>query len=137
VKLALDADGQAIADAVRDRMSTMNLPISQLARSTGLSETTIRAVLKGNSGGMRGATLDAVSAGLGWPRGYLRGLASGKPHMLYGLTVPELLGGLGRKLDRLERKLDELLAGPARSEVETEDGNHDVLGTSRDDSPRP
>ena len=135
--LDLEAGGQAVAAAVRERMTALEMRTAQLARSTGLSETTIRALRKGNGGRMRGATLDAVSAGHGWPRGYLRGVVSGKPHILHGLTIPELLGGLGRKLDRLEQKLDELLAGPGRPDVETKGGKRQVRGTSRDGSSRP
>jgi hypothetical protein len=97
-------------------MTTIKMSTAQLARATSLSETTIRAMRRGKSG-MRGATLDAASAGLGWPRGYLRSLAGGKPHTLHGLTIGELIVELGHKLDRVERKLDELLAGSVQPGV--------------------
>ncbi len=100
-----DGDWVAVGAAVSARMAARKVSTAALARVTGLSETTIRA-LRAGRGGRQGSTLYAVSAGLGWPPGYLRRVAENLPEPVEGPTIGEVVSRIAWQLDALCRHLN-------------------------------
>jgi lambda repressor-like predicted transcriptional regulator len=78
--LAEDAQGSedwaAVSQAVTARLRERGMSIAQLARESGLSETTIRYIGNGRTESM----LVAMSAVLGWRYDHLRNILHGEPH---------------------------------------------------------
>ena len=70
-----------VADAINARMSTRTPPMSQadLVRTSGVSDPTIRDLMRGTPGGRRKETLWKVSLALGWPRDHLHRILAGEP----------------------------------------------------------
>lgn len=58
------ADWNGVRVALRDRMRELRMSTAELARRTGLSETTIRGI--GQAGKTNGVTLVTISAVLRW-----------------------------------------------------------------------
>ena len=85
------SDWPAVAAAVRVRMAELSITAADLARETGLSPGTIARARHG-AGASREATLTALSEGLGWPPGHLRGIAQGEPGEPHQLST--LISGL-------------------------------------------
>jgi lambda repressor-like predicted transcriptional regulator len=79
--LAKDANGYedwpAVDEAMKARMLQRGMSVAQLARETGLSETTIRSVGKDGSG--TESPLVAIAAVLDWPLDWLRSILHGEP----------------------------------------------------------
>jgi lambda repressor-like predicted transcriptional regulator len=79
--LAKDAKGPedwpAVDRAVKDRLREIGMPLAQLARDTGLSETTIRYM--GDTEGGTESPLVAIAAVLNWRLDYLRNILHGEP----------------------------------------------------------
>jgi lambda repressor-like predicted transcriptional regulator len=77
--LAKDAQGSedwaAVSRAVTARLGERGMSIAQLARESGLSETTIRYIANGRTDSM----LVAISAVLGWRYDHLRNILHGEP----------------------------------------------------------
>jgi lambda repressor-like predicted transcriptional regulator len=69
-------DWAAVSQAVTARLSERGMSIAELARESGLSETTIRYVGKGRTESM----LVAISAVLGWRYDHLRNILHGESH---------------------------------------------------------
>lgn len=100
-----DGDWAAAGAAVSARMAARKASTAALARATGLSETTIRALRAGRDA-RQGATLYAVSTGLGWPPGYLRRVAENRPEPAEGPTIAEAVSRIAWQLDALCRHLN-------------------------------
>lgn len=79
--MAKDAKGPedwvAVDRAVKARLREIGMPLSHLARDTGLSETTIRYM--GDTEGGTESPLVAIAAVLDWPLDYLRNILHGEP----------------------------------------------------------
>lgn len=71
-------DWAAVGDAIRKRMRELKMSTAQLARETGLSETTIRYIGEPTSGHNR-SSLVAISAVLRWRYDYLMNILRGEP----------------------------------------------------------
>jgi transcriptional regulator with XRE-family HTH domain len=99
-----DGAWAAVGAAVRERMTMLGLTVAELSRRTGLSETTVRSLSKGTAVA-NPSTLVAVSAALGWPRGYLRSVAGREPVPLAAAAPAPVRDVLAR----IEVKLDALL----------------------------
>ncbi|KJE25540.1 Cro/C1-type HTH DNA-binding domain [Frankia torreyi] len=69
-------DWSAVAKAVKERMDSTGISQKELSDRTGLSTATLRELTKLDSDRKRSsATLAKVSDALGWPTGYLLGIA--------------------------------------------------------------
>ena len=90
----------AVGEAVRSRMRELSFSWAQLARETGLSETTIRYIGQPNTTRTK-SVLVALSAVLGWRPDYLANILDGYP----GRNVPALEDAL---LETLSEKVGEL-----------------------------
>jgi hypothetical protein len=95
----LEGDWAAVRAAVRERRVALGLSTAALARRARMSETTVRYL---GSQPNRGWVLYELERVLGWPRGYLFGLLSGKP------PDPGVATTEGR-LVRIEAKVDEIV----------------------------
>ena len=69
-------DWAAVERVMKARMRKLKMSTAQLARDTGLSETTIRYVGRGDK---TESPLVAIAAVLGWRFDYLRNILHGKP----------------------------------------------------------
>jgi transcriptional regulator with XRE-family HTH domain len=117
-------DRQAVGWAVRERMAQLGFSTAELARRSGLSETTIRDIMQGTSRNNK-STLVAISAVLSWPPDYLvnilhgdadKNVAPESPLETYlaklalGLAeigaLREDIAGLKEIVDRIDKKLD-------------------------------
>jgi transcriptional regulator with XRE-family HTH domain len=72
-------DWGAAGDAIRDRMRELNMSTAELARETGLSETTIRYLGRPDSRHNR-SVLVTISAVLRWRYDHLLNILHGEPH---------------------------------------------------------
>lgn len=70
-------DWPAVDRAIKGRLRELEMPLAQLARETGLSETTIRYMGDSDSG--TESPLVAIAAVLKWPLDYLRNILHGEP----------------------------------------------------------
>ena len=102
------SDWSAVAAAVRQRMTALQITTVDLARNTGLSEATIRAI-RARTASPRPGTLARLSKGLGWPDGYLAKVAAGKAYLPHGLLTVDVIARIDARLARVESKLDKLL----------------------------
>jgi transcriptional regulator with XRE-family HTH domain len=75
---AATGDRWAVSEAVRERMAQRGLSTAEIARRSGLSETTIRDITYGTNRHNK-STLVAISAVLGWPPDYLTNILRGEP----------------------------------------------------------
>jgi Bacterial regulatory proteins, gntR family/Cro/C1-type HTH DNA-binding domain len=80
------ADQEPVLRALRDRMRELGMSTAELARRTGLSETTIRGI--GHPGKTNGVALTAISAVLRWRYDYLTNIARGVPEKNVRITPP-------------------------------------------------
>lgn len=71
-------DWAAVRDAMRKRMRELQMSTAQLARESGLSETTIRYLGQPASGHHK-STLVAIAAVLRWRHDYLVNILHGEP----------------------------------------------------------
>jgi transcriptional regulator with XRE-family HTH domain len=102
VTVRADGDWSAVGDAVEARMVARKISTAGLARKTGLSETTIRAVRKGRGNPQR-VTLSVLSTGLGWPPDYLCRVAEREPLPVKGPALTDTVGRIARQVDALCR----------------------------------
>jgi hypothetical protein len=86
----------AVDDAIHERMRELRMPVAQLARETGLSETTIRDIGVPDRGHRQHA-LVAISAVLRWRYNHLTNILRGQPHKNTPAR-PGAAGGLERLL---------------------------------------
>jgi DNA-binding transcriptional MerR regulator len=115
-------DWAAVGDAIRKRMRELKMSTAQLARETGLSETTIRYIGEPTSGHNR-STLVAISAVLRWRYDYLMNILRGEPEKNVLIrrpvevnlerllraevdSVKEEVAGLMDILERIDKKID-------------------------------
>lgn len=98
-----------MADAVRERMRQLKMSTSQLARESGLSETTVR-YLGRSPGGNNKSTLVALSAVLRWPHDHLPRVLRGEPVSDASPAPASRPPQGGPSLARIETKLDSLAA---------------------------
>lgn len=114
-------DWAAVGDAIRKRMRELKMTTAQLARETGLSETTIRYI-GGPQGGHNRSTLVAISAVLRWRYDYLINILRGEPEKNVIIrrpievnferllraevsTVKEEVAGLRDIVERIDKKI--------------------------------
>jgi transcriptional regulator with XRE-family HTH domain len=115
-------DWAAVGDAIRKRMRELKMSTAQLARETGLSETTIRYIGEPASGHNR-SSLVAISAVLRWRYDYLMNILRGEPEknvlirrpvevnferLLHAEVDPvrEEIAGLRDIVERMGKKID-------------------------------
>lgn len=94
----LEGDWPAVSAAVRQRRVTLRMSVAELARRSGLSQTTVRYI--GGRPNHRWV-LYAIEQGLGWPRGHLIGVLTGKSPPALAATVADLLVQIDKKVDDL------------------------------------
>lgn len=75
----MNDDWGAVGNAIRDRMRELNISTAELARETGLPETTIRYLRRPTSRPNR-SVLIAISAVLRWRHDHLLNILHGEPH---------------------------------------------------------
>jgi len=80
------ADWDGVRVALRDRMRELGVSTAELARRTGLSETTIRGI--GQAGKTSAAVLITISAVLRWRYDHLTNIARGQPEKNVRITPP-------------------------------------------------
>lgn len=114
-------DWAAVGDAIRKRMRELKMSTAQLARETGLSETTVRYIGGPKSGHNR-STLVAISAVLRWRYDYLINILRGEPEKNVIIrrpvevnlerlmraevsTVKEEVAGLRDIVERIDKKI--------------------------------
>ena len=115
-------DWAAVSDAIRKRMRELKISTAQLARETGLSETTIRYIGEPSSRHNR-STLVAISAVLRWRYDYLMNILHGEPEKNVLIRRPvevnferllraevdpmrEQIAGLRDIVERMDKKID-------------------------------
>lgn len=103
-------DWAAVDRVIKSRMRDLKVSTAQLARETGLSETTIRYV-----GGDRGSEspLVAIAAVLGWPYDYLRNILHGEPEKnlpesRFRETLRSQLGPMREGIAALQMGVDQM-----------------------------
>jgi transcriptional regulator with XRE-family HTH domain len=101
-------DWPAVAAAVRQRMTALQITTARLSRHAGLSEATIRSIRAGTAS-PRPGTLARLSKRLGWPSGYLEDVAAGKAYLPHGLLTVDVIARIDARLARVETKLDKLV----------------------------
>jgi hypothetical protein len=74
-----DKDRQAVGAAVTGRIHQLGLTVAEINRRTGLSESTIYAVIQ-VTGQPTKSTLALLSAVLDWPINYLYNILQGRAH---------------------------------------------------------
>jgi transcriptional regulator with XRE-family HTH domain len=69
----------AVGAAIRERMAELVPPMSQadLVRASGVSDPTVRDLMRGAAGSRRGETLWKVSIALGWERDRIHRIVAG------------------------------------------------------------
>jgi transcriptional regulator with XRE-family HTH domain len=135
-----DEDRQAVGTAVTERMHQRGLTVAEISRRTGLSETTIYAVIQ-VTGQPTKSTLALLSVVLNWPINHLYNILQGRAHenvvtespleenlaqLVSGLAdidtlrgdVSELKGDVSELKDivhRIDGKVDVVIAGVRES----------------------
>lgn len=124
-----DEDRQAVGTAVTERMHQLGLTVAEINRRTGLSETTIYAVIQ-VTGQPTKSTLGLLSAVLDWRINHLYNILQGRAHenvvtespleknlaqLVRGLAdIGTLRGDLSELKDvvhRIDEKVDVVIAG--------------------------
>lgn len=107
-------DWTAVGEAVRSRMLELKMSKAELARQTGLSETTIRYI--GQPGARHNiSALVAISAALRWRHDYLTNILHGEPHKNVLIKPPPWqalraeVAELRKTVHEMDKKLDALL----------------------------
>jgi cyanate lyase len=126
-------DRRAVSTAVTDRMRELGFSVAEIRRRTGLSETTIHAVIQ-RTGQPTKSTLALLSAVLDWRINHLYNILHGRPHENVAPASPleKNLAQLARRLadiDTLREDVSEL-----KDIVHRIDGKIDVVIAVRDGS---
>lgn len=108
-------DWSAVAVAIRDRLSDLDMTQTDLASRSGVSYATIRDLLKNPDARQRNPrTLTALSEALGWPPGHLGAVLAGQdpgdpdaedPVLAELDRINDTLKSLDQRLDTIERQL--------------------------------
>ena len=131
-------DWTAVTEAIRSRASELRMSKADLARQTGLSETTIRYLGQSRKGHYK-STLIAISAVLRWRPDHLVNILRGEPEKNVHVKPPGLAGferllraefgvpkdDLSAVLDTvrsIEKKVDLLLARDHATAVPAKEG---------------
>lgn len=105
----------AVAEAITARMAELALSQADLVRTSGVSDATIRKLMRGEAGNYRPDRLAKVSQALGWgPDGIDRIRAGTQPNH----SAP----AMSDRLDRLEAQMQEVLAIVRRLDTTRDDG---------------
>jgi transcriptional regulator with XRE-family HTH domain len=129
-----DEDRQAVGMAVTERMHQLGLTVAEISRRTGLSETTIYAVIQ-VTGQPTKSTLALLSAVLDWRINHLYNILQGRAQENVVTESPleknlaQLVRGLA-DIDTLRGDVSEL-----KDVVHRIDGKVDVVIASRHASP--
>jgi hypothetical protein len=122
-----------VGDAIRKRMRELKMSTAQLARETGLSETTIRYIGDPSSKHNR-ASLVAISAVLRWRYDYLLNILRGEPEKNVIIRRPIeaslerlLHAELGSAKEEIEVTLERLLRAEVGSVIEEVAGLRDLV----------
>jgi transcriptional regulator with XRE-family HTH domain len=124
---------QAVSTAVTERMHQLGLTVAEINRRTGLSETTIYAVIQ-VTGQPTKSTLALLSAVLDWRLNHLYNILRGRAHENIVTESPleknlaQLVRGLA-DINTLREDVSEL-----KDVVNRIDGKVDVVIASRDSS---
>jgi transcriptional regulator with XRE-family HTH domain len=124
-----DENRQAVGTAVTERMHQLGLTVAEINRRTGLSETTIYAVIQ-ITGQPTKSTLALLSAVLDWRINHLYNILQGRAHenvvtespleknlaqLVRGLadidTLREDVSELKEVVHRIDEKVDVVIAG--------------------------
>jgi transcriptional regulator with XRE-family HTH domain len=132
-----DEDRQAVGTAVTERMHKLGLTVAEINRRTGLSETTIYAVIQ-VTGQPTKSTLALLSAVLDWRINHLYNILQGKAHENVATESPleknlaQLVRGLA-DIDTLRGDVSELKEGVSelKDVVHRIDGKVDVVIAGR------
>jgi transcriptional regulator with XRE-family HTH domain len=117
-----DGDKEAVGRAVKERMAQLGLTTAELARRSGLSETTIRGITQATARHNR-STLVAISAVLDWPPDYLVNVLHGEadknvkaesPLEIQLAKLANGLAGLTEIVHQIDGKID-VIMGPRHS----------------------
>jgi transcriptional regulator with XRE-family HTH domain len=125
-----DEDRQAVGAAVTKRIPQLGLTVAEINRRTGLSESTIYAVIQ-VTGKPTKSTLALLSAVLDWPINYLYNILQGRAHENVVTESPleknlaQLVRGLA-DIDTLRDDVSEL-----KDVVHRIDGKVDLVITGR------
>jgi hypothetical protein len=123
-------DWAAVAVVIRERMGELGVSTAQLARDTGLSETTIRSI--GRPGrGHRKHALVAIAAALRWRHDHLVNILHGQPEKNTAVRTSERAG-----LERLLHAEVSLLKDDLSHLRETVYATSDKASSSRQDGDR-
>jgi hypothetical protein len=131
-------DWKAVAQAVRSRTSELKMSKAELARQTGLSETTIRYLGQSRNGHYKSALI-AISVVLRWRPDHLMNILHGHPEKNVHVKSPGLASlerllhvGVSALMDDLsavletvrttEKKIDLLLAHERVTTTRTREG---------------
>jgi transcriptional regulator with XRE-family HTH domain len=107
-------DWQAVAAAIKSRLTALDMTQAELIQRSGLAPMTIRELLFNAAQRRRSAqTLAAASEALGWPSGYLQAIAEGRdvgdpdagdPVLAELEALKQAVAVINARLDALERQ---------------------------------
>ena len=108
-------DWDAVAEAMKSRLSELDMTQAELIQRSRLAPMTIRELLYNTAQRRRSdQTLAALSEALGWPAGHLRAVAEGRdpgdpdagdPVLAELAALKEMLTTLTCRIDAIERQL--------------------------------
>lgn len=109
---------EAVGDAIQARLDELGWEQVDLVRASGISDTTVRRLQRGDGGRFQRSTLTRVALALGWPADAVWRILAGEPAPEPRPVVVEAdeptvddetlatLADVRAQLERLERRLD-------------------------------